>query len=165
MSTDAALQRLAASRASINAELLKLQGFDGEAEADSPQRDPAFPDGSDAPSTPWFETASRALRLWWRHHPARPVLGMASDAGALALKPLVRTHPVVSLSLAMAVGAAMMVWRRRIITVVWAGLAARLTAGLFKSVLNPGTLMALLSSLPRPTATPPPPPTEKTPTS
>jgi hypothetical protein len=161
MNSDAALQRLAASRASINAELLKLQGFGNDDDAAPPPAgDPASPE---APSAPWFDTTRRALHLWWRRHPARPVLDMASDAGALALKPLVRTHPVASVSLAMAVGAAMVVWRpwrSRVTAVVWAGLGAQLTAGLVKSLLNPGTLMALLGSLPRSPDAPPRPNTE-----
>ena len=104
--SEAALHRLQASRASIDAELKKLRG-----ETDD---DPAPVLGASAASSPpswsaaaapWFATVSRALRLWWRRHPARPVLDMASDAGSLALKPLVRTHPVASLSLAMAAGA------------------------------------------------------------
>jgi hypothetical protein len=73
------------------------------------------------------------------------------------LKPLVRTHPVALLSLAMAAGAAMVVWRpwrSRLSAAVWAGLGAQLTAGLVRSVLNPGTLGALLGSLPQRTVPP-----------
>jgi hypothetical protein len=142
MTTDLALQRLEASRASIHAELVKMQSPD---EASSPQ--------SGGPSTGWpfsmplFDTATRALRLWWRRHPARPVVDIASDAGAQALKPLVRAHPVAAMALAMAAGAAMVVWRpwrSRVTAAVWAGLGAQLTSGLVSSVLNPGTLSALL---------------------
>ena len=147
MTTDLALQRLEASRASIHAELMKMQSPDET----SPQ--------SGAPSSGWpfsmplFDTATRALRLWWRRHPARPVVDIASDAGAQALKPLVRTHPVAAIALAMAAGAAMVVWRpwrSRVTAAVWAGLGAQLTTGLVSSVLHPGTLSALLGSWARP---------------
>lgn len=160
MTTDLARQRLEASRASIHAELTKMR---------SPEE--ALPQ-SGGPSAGWpfsmplFATATRALRLWWRRHPARPVVDIASDAGAQALKPLVRTHPVAAIALAMAAGAAMVVWRpwrNRVTAVVWAGLGAQLTSGLVSSVLNPGTLSALIGSWARQapssssnTPTPPP---------
>lgn len=161
MTTDLALQRLAASRASIDAELRKMQ---------SPDDGSSPPSGGAASgwpfSMPVFDTATRALRLWWRRHPARPVVDIASDAGAQALKPLVRTHPVAAVALAMAAGAAMVVWRpwrSRVTAAVWAGLGAQLTSGLVSSVLHPGTLSALLGSWARPAAssssnTPTPPP-------
>jgi hypothetical protein len=158
MSSQAALQRLQASRALIDAELKKLQGFTDEdtaAPAGAPSASPA-PSWS-AAVAPWLGTLTRALRLWWRRHPARPVVDIAADAGALALKPLVRTHPVALLSLAMAAGAAMVIWRpwrSRLSAAVWAGLGAQLTAGLVRSVLNPGTLGALLGSLPQRTVPP-----------
>ena len=153
MSRDAALQRLQASRASIDAELKKLQGFTDDDPAPPPGESSASsaPPFGSAAALPWFGTATRAVRLWWRRHPARPVLDIASHAGALALKPLVRTHPVALLSLAMAAGAAMVIWRpwrSRLSAAVWAGLGAQLTAGLVRTVLNPGTLAALLGSLP-----------------
>ena len=160
MTTDLALQRLAASRASIHAELMKMQPPD-EASPQSGGPAPGWPS-----SMPLFDTARRALRLWWRRHPARPVVDIASDAGSQALKPLVRTHPVAAMALAMAVGAAMVVWRpwrSRVTAAVWAGLGAQLTSGLVSSVLNPGTLSALLGSWARPasssanTTTSPPP--------
>jgi hypothetical protein len=159
MTSDAALQRLAASRASINAELMKLQGRTEDDDAAPPSTGARPASGFGAAS--WFDTVTRALRLWWRRHPAREVVGIASDAGALALKPLVRTHPVAALSLAVAAGAVMVVWRpwrSRITAAVWAGLTAQLTAGLVRSVLNPGTLLALLGNLPRPPAATSPPP-------
>jgi hypothetical protein len=157
MSTDtnseSALQRLQASRASIDAELKKLQGVTDEAApASSASTPPPW-----AAAVPWLDTLTRALRLWWHRHPARPVLDIASDAGALALKPLVRTHPVASLSLAMAAGAAMVVWRpwrSRLTAAVWAGLGAQLTAGLVRTVLNPGTLLALFGGPPQRPAAP-----------
>ncbi len=156
--SEAALHRLQASRASIDAELKKLQGFTDE-DAAAPASTSC---GSPAPSwsaatAPWLGTLSRALRLWWRRHPARPVVDIASDAGALALKPLVRAHPVASLSLAMAAGAAMVIWRpwrSRLSAAVWAGLGAQLTAGLVRTVFNPGTLGTLLGSLPQRPAPP-----------
>ncbi len=157
-SSDAALQRLAASRATIDAELRKLQGPPIEDEAAAPALDEGRAPGLVSAVASWFETLSRGLRLWWRRHPARPVVEIAADAGALALKPLVRTHPVAAVSLAMAAGAAMVVWRpwrSRVTAAVWAGLGAQLTAGLVRSVLNPGTLLALLGNLPRPPAAPP----------
>ena len=144
MTTDLALQRLAASRACIDAELTKMQ---------SP--DEASPQSSGAAASRWpfsmpvFDTARRALRLWWRRHPARPLVAIASDAGTQALKPLVRSHPVAALALAMAGGAAMVVWRpwrSRVTAAVWAGLGAQLTSVLVKSVLHPGTLASLLGS-------------------
>ncbi len=160
MSTDLALQRLEASRASIHAELMKMQSpDDGSPQSGDPSSGWPF-------SMPLFDTATRALRLWWRRHPARPVVDIASDAGAQALKPLVRTHPVAAIALAMAAGAAMVVWRpwrSRVTAAVWAGLGAQLTTGLVSSVLHPGTLSALLGSWARPassstnTQTPPPP--------
>jgi hypothetical protein len=153
--SEGALQRLQASRASIDAELKKLQGFTDDDEP-APAADTASPPPW-AAAAPWFDTLSRALRLWWRRHPARPVVAIASDVGAQALKPLVRTHPVASLSLAMAAGAAMVVWRpwrSRLTAAVWAGLGAQLTAGLVRTVLNPGTLSALFGSLPQRPAAP-----------
>ncbi len=159
--SEAALQRLQASRASIDAELKKLQGYtDDDAAPTSGASSASSPPSWSAAAAPWFGTVSRALRLWWRRHPARPVVDIASDAGALALKPLVRRHPVASLSLAMAAGAAMVCWRpwrSRLSAAVWAGLGAQLTAGLVRTVLNPGTLGTLLGSLPQrpaPPATP-----------
>jgi hypothetical protein len=161
MSNDAALQRLQASRAAIDAELMKLGYID-------PTAGPAADDhvASSSPSAPWpaaalpwFATLTRAVRLWWRRHPARPVLDVASNIGAQALKPVVRTHPVASLSLALAAGAAMVIWRpwrSRLSAAVWAGLGAQLTAGLVRTVLNPGTLAALLGSLPSHRPAPPP---------
>jgi hypothetical protein len=157
-SNDAALQRLAASRATIDAELRKLQGPPIEDETVALAHEPQ-PTGLVSALATGFETLKRGLRLWWRRHPARPVVEIAADAGALALKPLVRTHPVAAVSLAMAAGAAMVVWRpwrSRVTAAVWAGLGAQLTAGLVRSVLNPGTLLALLGNLPRPPAAPPP---------
>jgi hypothetical protein len=153
-----ALQRLEASRASIQAELTKLQ----------PSDDTAAAAGQSLPSwtaaLPWFDTARRAVRLWWRRHPARPLVDIAADAGSQALEPLVRSHPLASVALAMAAGAAMVVWRpwrSRVTAAVWAGLGAQLTAGLVKGVLHPGTLSALLGGLAsRPSSnlpTPPPP--------
>jgi hypothetical protein len=156
--SEGALHRLQASRASIDAELMKLQGFTDDAQPSAGGSSSPSPSWS-AAAAPWFGTLSRALRLWWRRHPARPVLDIAADAGALALTPLVRTHPVASLSLAMAVGAAMVVWRpwrSRLSAAVWAGLGAQLTAGLVRTVLNPGTLASLLGSLPQRPAPPPP---------
>ena len=147
MITEPALQRLQASRASIAAELRKLGGDDD----DGPSAHRASTPGSVAAS-PLFGGVLRGLRLWWRRHPARPFAAMACDAGNLALKPLVRTHPVASLSIAMAAGAAMVVWkpwRSRVSAAVWAGLGAQLTSGLVRSVLNPGTLTALLDGLSR----------------
>jgi hypothetical protein len=165
-SSQTAVQRLQASRASIDAELKKLRGSTDDDAAAAPGASAASsPPSWSAAAAPWLGTVSRALRLWWRRHPARPVVDIASDAGALALKPLVRTHPVASLSLAMAAGAAMVVWRpwrSRLSAAVWAGLGAQLTAGLVRSVLNPGTLATLLGSLPQRSApqpsnpTPPP---------
>lgn len=147
MTTETALQRLEASRASIHAELRKLQGrVDDEPSPAAGETNASAWAGA----APWFDTARRALRLWWRRHPARQAVDMVSDAGALALKPLVRTHPLLSLSLAMAVGAAMVVWRpwrSRLTAAVWAGLGAQLTAGLVKTVINPGMLALLLGSL------------------
>lgn len=143
MTTESAQQRLEASRASIHAELTKMRSPD-EALPQS-----GGPSAGSLFSMPLFATATRALRLWWRRHPARPVVDIASDAGAQALKPLVRTHPVASMALAMAAGAAMVVWRpwrSRVTAAVWAGLGAQLTSGLVSSVLNPGTLSALLGS-------------------
>lgn len=154
MTSHLALQRLEASRASIHAELMKLQAPDDASPAAS-GRSSAW-----LSAIPLFDTATRALRLWWRRHPARPVVDIASDAGAQALEPLVRRHPLASLALAMAAGAAMVVWRpwrSRVTAAVWAGLVAQLTAGLVKSVLHPGTLSALLGSLARTPAPPPPP--------
>jgi hypothetical protein len=156
LGSEAALQRLQASRASIDAELKKLQGYTDDDAA--PISGASSPPSWSAAAAPWFGTVSRALRLWWRRHPARPVVDIASDAGALALKPLVRTHPVASLSLAMAAGAAMVVWRpwrSRLSAAVWAGLGAQLTAGLVRTVLNHGTLGTLLGSLPQRPAQPP----------
>lgn len=155
MISQPALQRLQASRASIEAELRKLDGRDDDDTASG--RASPSPGSSATPAV--FNGVLRALRLWWRRHPARPVLDIATDAGSHALKPLVRRHPVASLSIAMAVGAAMVVWRpwrSRVSAAVWAGLGAQLTSGLVRSLLNPGTLAALLGSLPqqRP-ATPP----------
>jgi hypothetical protein len=144
MSTDLALQRLEASRASIDAELMKMQS------PDEPAPRTGGPSSGWPFAMPLFDTATRALRLWWRRHPARPVVDIASDAGAQALEPLVRTHPLAAVALAMAAGAAMVVWRpwrSRVTAAVWAGLGAQLTAGLVKSMLNPGTLSALLGSL------------------
>lgn len=161
MISDSALQRLQASRASIEAELRKLDGRDD----DRPSTHPSSTRGSGA-TPPLFGGVLRALRLWWRRHPARPVLNMASDAGNEALKPLVRTHPVASLSIAMAAGAAMVIWkpwRSRFSAAAWAALGAQLTSGLVKSVLNPGTLAALLGSLPRAPAQPPASNTEPSP--
>jgi len=143
---DLALQRLEASRAAIRAELVDLQ-----APADtSAAGDAAAPAWLTA--LPLFDTVTRALRLWWRRHPARPVVEVASDAGERALQPLVRKHPLASVALAMAAGAAMVVWRpwrSRVTAAVWAGLGAQLTAGLVKSLLHPGTLSALLGSVSR----------------
>jgi hypothetical protein len=163
-STEAALHRLQASRASIDAELRKLRGLpdddDDPAAGRSGASSTASPPAWSAAAAPWLATVTRALRLWWRRHPARPVLDIASDAGTLALTPLVRTHPIASLSLAMAAGAAMVFWRpwrSRLSAAVWAGLGAQLTAGLVRTVLNPGTLGALLGSLPPQRAAPPPP--------
>jgi hypothetical protein len=156
-----ALQRLQASRASIEAELRKLDGRDDDMPS---ARASASPGSGATPAL--FDGVLRALRLWWRRHPARPVLDMATDAGTLALKPLVRLHPVASLSIAMAAGAAMVVWRpwrSRVSAAVWAGLGAQLTSGLVRSVLNPGTLSALLGSLPRSPAQPPASNTEPSP--
>ncbi len=162
VSSDDAVQRLAASRASIHAELRKLQGDVDDQDDGVASGPPARGQASSAfTSAPWFATVRRAVRLWWRRHPVRPVVEIASDAGALALKPLVRTHPVASLSLAMATGAALVVlrpWRSKLTAVVWAALSAQLTAGLVRSVLNPSTLMSLLANLPRPADTPPPSP-------
>ena len=160
MTTGLALQRLEASRASIHAELTKMQAPD-ESEPRSGGASTGWPF-----AMPLFGTVTRALRLWWRRHPARPVVDIASDAGAQALKPLVRTHPVAAMALAMAAGAAMVVWRpwrSRVTAAVWAGLGAQLTSGLVSSVLHPGTLSALLGSWARPassssnTPTSPPP--------
>jgi hypothetical protein len=168
-SSEAALHRLQASRASIDAELKKLRGFtDSDAAAAPDASAGSSPPTWSTAAAPWLGTVSRALRLWWRRHPARPVVDIAADAGALALKPLVRTHPVASLSLAMAAGAAMVVWRpwrSRLSAAVWAGLGAQLTAGLVRSVLNPGTLATLLGSPPQQRAAPQPskPPTPPTP--
>jgi hypothetical protein len=168
-STEAALHRLQASRASIDVELRKIGGWredDGAANARASSA--ASPSSAwSAAGAPWFATVSRALRLWWRRHPARPVLDIASDAGALALTPMVRTHPVASLSLAMAAGAVMVIWRpwrSRFSAAVMAGVSAQLTAGLVRTVLNPGTLGALLGSLPQRPAPPPPAPPSKEPT-
>jgi hypothetical protein len=158
--SDAALHRLQASRASIDAELRKLQGFtDEDMTAPSADATSSSPSGHSTAALPWYGTLMRAVRLWWRRHPARPVLEIASSAGSHALKPLVRTHPVASLSLAMAAGAVMVVWRpwrSRLTAAVWAGLTAQLTAGLVRTVLNPGTLVALLGSLPAQRPAPPP---------
>ena len=153
MNSDNALQRLQASRASIDAELRKLHGFTDDA--------PPTPGASASPpwsaaAAPWLSTVTRALRLWWRRHPARVVVDIAADAGAQAITPLVRMHPLTSVLLAMAAGAAMVVWRpwrSRLSAAVWAGLSAQLTAGLVRAVLNPGTLATLLANLAqRPTA-------------
>jgi ferric-dicitrate binding protein FerR (iron transport regulator) len=151
-----ALQRLEASRALLQAELRQFQ----------PAQDSPAAAGSSAPAwstaMPAFDTAWRALRLWWRRHPARPVVDIAADAGEQALVPLVRRHPLASVGLAMAAGAAMVVWRpwrSRVTAAVWAGLGAQLTAGLVKSILHPGTLSALLGGLARgPSSNPPTPP-------
>jgi hypothetical protein len=147
MASQTALQRLEASRASIHAELTKLQPRVDVPSATDASASPAW-----ATALPWFDAARRALHLWWRRHPARPVVDIAADAGSLALEPLVRTHPLASVGLAMAAGAAMVVWRpwrSRVTAALWAGLGAQLTAGLVKSVLHPGTLSALLGSVSR----------------
>jgi hypothetical protein len=162
MITEHALQRLQASRASIEAELRKLDGRDD----DDAHAARASASAASGVSPPLFDGVWRGLRLWWRRHPARPVLDIASDAGTQALRPLVRTHPVASLSIAMAAGAAMVVWRpwrSRVSAAVWAGLGAQLTSGLVRSVLNPGTLSALLGSLPRSPPQPPVPVTDASP--
>jgi hypothetical protein len=144
--SQSALQHLEASRAALQAELRQFQ----------PAQDTPAAAGASSPAwvtaMPWFDTATRALRLWWRRHPARPVVDIAAEAGEQALVPLVRTHPLASVALAMAAGAAMVVWRpwrSRLTAVVWAGLGAQLTAGLVKNILHPGTLSALLGSLAR----------------
>ena len=152
MISESALQRLQASRASIEAELRKIDGRDEDLPPTSAASSPGF---SAAPA--WFDGVRRALRLWWRRHPARPVLDIASEAGTLALKPLVRMHPLASVSIAMAAGAAMVVWRpwrSRVSAAVWAGLGAQLTSGLVRSLLNPGTLSALVGGLSRSPAQP-----------
>ena len=149
MISESALQRLQASRASIEAELRKIDGRD----EDLPPARAALSPGFSAT----FDSMRRALRLWWRRHPARPVLDIASEAGTLALKPLVRMHPLASVSIAMAAGAAMVVWRpwrSRVSAAVWAGLGAQLTSGLVRSLLNPGTLSALVGGLSRSPAQP-----------
>lgn len=156
LANQGALQRLEASRASLQAELRQYQ----------PAQDTTGAAGTPAPAwstaLPWLDTARRALRLWWRRHPARPVVDIAADAGEQALVPLVRLHPRASLALAMAAGAAMVVWRpwrSRVTAAVWAGLGAQLTAGLVKNILHPGTLSALLGGLARgPSSNPPTPP-------
>lgn len=148
MSSDTAAQRLAASRAAIDAELRKLQG-DGD-EGDTAPAQPGQASAGTSTSAPWFGTVSRDVRLWWRRHPARPVLEMASDAGALVFKPVVRKHPLAALSMALVAGAALVAlrpWRSRVTAVVWAALSAQLTAGLVRSVLNPATLMTLLGNV------------------
>ena len=147
MISEPALHRLQASRASIEAELRKIDGRDDDAPS---ARASSSPLSGATPAL--FSGVLRASRLWWRRHPARPVLNIASDAGALALKPLVRRHPLASVSIAMVAGAAMVVWkpwRSRVSAAVWAGLGAQLTSGLVRSVLNPGTLAALLGGLSR----------------
>lgn len=142
-----ALHRLQASRASIEAELRKIDGRDDEAPS---ARASSSPLSGATPAV--FNGVLRAVRLWWRRHPIRPVLDIASEAGSQALKPLVRMHPLASVAIAMAAGAAMVVfrpWRSRVSAAVWAGLGAQLTSGLVRSVLNPGTLSALLGGLSR----------------
>ena len=148
MSSDSAVQRLQASRASIETELRKIDGRDD----DDPRSPGASPSPGSGAKPAVFDGVRRALRLWWRRHPARPVLDIASDAGTLALKPLVRMHPLASVAIAMAAGAVMVIWRpwrSRVSAAVWAGLGAQLTSGLVRSVLNPGTLAALLGGLSR----------------
>jgi hypothetical protein len=156
LASQSALQRLEASRASLQAELRHYQPAQ-----DTPAAAGVLPPTWSS-ALPWFETARRALRLWWRRHPARPVVDIAADAGEQALVPLVRLHPLASVALAMAAGAAMVVWRpwrSRVTAAVWAGLSAQLTAGLVKSILHPGTLSALLGGLARgPSSNPSPPP-------
>lgn len=145
-----ALQRLEASRAALQAELRQFQPAE-DTPAASGASSPAW-----ATAMPWFDTARRALRLWWRRHPAKPVVDIAAHAGEQALVPLVRTHPLAAVALAMAAGAAMVVWRpwrSRVTAAVWAGLGAQLTSGLVRSVLHPGTLSALLGSWARPAST------------
>jgi hypothetical protein len=168
MSNDAALQRLQASRAAIDAELMKL-GFIDQTSLPTDGSAPASPAPAwSAAALPWFGTLTRAVRLWWRRHPARPVLDVASSVGAQALRPIVRTHPAASLSLAMVAGAAMVIWRpwrSRLSAAVWAGLGAQLTAGLVRTVLNPGTLASLLGSLPQQHRPAAPPATPSHPTS
>ena len=146
---EAALQRIDASRAALRAELIKLR---------SPRNDSR---DAQLPSAAWWEqfpalrTMSRALRLWWRRHPARPVVDIASEAGAQAIAPIVRTHPVGAIVLSMAVGAAMVVWRpwrSRLTAAVWAGLGAQLTSGLARSLVSTDTLTALMQGLRRPGA-------------
>ena len=162
MINEHALQRLQASRASIDAELRKLDGRDD----DDARAARASASAAAGASPPLLDGVWRGLRLWWRRHPARPVLDIASDAGTQALKPLVRTHPVASLSIAMAAGAAMVIWRpwrSRVSAAVWAGLGAQLTSGLVRSVLNPSTLSALLGSFQRSPTQPPRPTTASSP--
>lgn len=139
-----ALQRIEASRASIRAELARL-------------RDPVD-DHGDKPGDaaawwlrfPLVRTTMRALRLWWRRHPARPAVDIASEAGAQALAPLVRSHPVGAVALAMLAGAAMVAWRpwrSRLSAAVWGSAVATLTSGLARALVSTDTLAALAQGL------------------
>jgi hypothetical protein len=141
----AALQRIEASRALIRAELAR-------------RREPADAAGDGPAGAAWWmrfplvRTTMRALRLWWRRHPAQPVLDIAADAGSRALAPLVRSHPVGAVVLAMLAGAAMVAWRpwrSRLSAAVWASAAATLTSGLTQALINTDTLAALMQGLRR----------------
>lgn len=140
----AALQRIEASRASIRAELAR-------------RRDPVD-DRGDKPgdAAAWWQqfplvrTTVRALRLWWRRHPARPAVDIAAQAGAQVLAPLVRSHPVGAVALAMLAGAAMVAWRpwrSRLSAAVWGSAVATLGSGLARTLLSTDTLAVLAQDL------------------
>jgi len=71
-------------------------------------------------------------------------------AGAQALCPLVRQHPVGAMVLSMLAGAAMVAWRpwrSRLSAAVWAGLGTQLMSGLARALVSTDTLSALLHGL------------------
>ncbi len=132
-------QRLAQSRQAI-AEHLKRKD-----RRSSPEPSPREGDGSAGPtgedSSPrrrgWFGGVERAVKSWWRHHPAH----LAVEVATPALQSYARKHPAQLVAMGAGVGVLLAVTRPwRLIS------ATGLAVALLKSSQLPNMLLSMLAS-------------------
>jgi hypothetical protein len=140
--TQTALQRLQASRASLQAALHEAAHPPGDAmptdkaAANNPPRSAST--ASQAFQGPGLSSILDTL-LAWRRKPLAGVATVASALGHSTLTPIVRAHPGRALGAATLAGAAIVwlrPWRGRWLAALGAGLGAQLTATLVRALVN-----------------------------
>lgn len=108
---DRALARIEASRSRLRAAMIP-----------APQAHASFDDGYKTASRRWralwrllrskgslqavVETASMAMRGWWRHQPWYPTTAVVAGAVAREAKPFIRQNPIATVAVAATLGAA-----------------------------------------------------------